>query len=41
MDMVWLNTEKNRVTFDCKAYNQSDELVVIGEAELMPPKKEE
>ena len=33
--------EKNRVKFDCIAYNQNNEKVVIGEAELMPPTKEE
>lgn len=36
-----LNIEKNRVTFDCVAYNQNNEKVVIGEAELMPPTKED
>jgi len=36
-----LNIEKNRVKFECIAYNQDNEKVVIGEAELMPPKKEE
>ncbi len=36
-----INIEKNRVKFDCIAYNQRDEKVIIGEAELMPPKKEE
>ena len=36
-----INVEKNRVTFDCIAYNQNNEKVVIGEAELMPPVKEE
>ena len=32
-----LNVEKNRVYFDCVAYNQNNEKVVIGDAELMPP----
>ena len=36
-----LNIEKNRVKFECIAYNQNNEKVVIGEAELMPPKKED
>ena len=36
-----INIEKNRVKFDCIAYNQNNEKVVIGEAELMPPVKEE
>ena len=36
-----INIEKNRVKFDCIAYNQNNEKVVIGEAELMPPTKEE
>ena len=36
-----INIEKNRVIFDCIAYNQNNEKVVVGEAELMPPKKEE
>ena len=36
-----LNIRKNRVTFTCIAYNQHNEKVVIGEAELMPPNKEE
>ena len=39
--VIELNTEKNRVKFECIAYNQNNEKVVIGEAELMPPKKEE
>ncbi len=36
-----IDIEKNRVTFDCVAYNQNNEKVVIGEAQLMPPIKEE
>jgi len=35
-----INIERNRVIFECIAYNQNNEKVVIGEAELMPPKKE-
>lgn len=31
--------ERNRVVFDCIAKNQDDEIVIIGEAEIMPPKK--
>jgi len=31
--------ERNRVVFDCIAKNQDDEVVIIGEAEIMPPKK--
>lgn len=34
-----IDLEKNRVRFDCVAYNQDDEAVVIGEAVLMPPVK--
>ena len=34
-----INTEKNRVILECIAYNQNNEKVVIGEAELMPPTK--
>ncbi len=30
---------KNRVRFDCIAKNQNDVVVIIGEAELMPPEK--
>ena len=36
-----INTEKNRVKFECIAYNQKNEKVIIGEAEMMPPVKEE
>ena len=32
-----INVERNRVYFDCIAYNQNDEKVIIGDAELMPP----
>lgn len=34
-----MNVERNRVYFDCVAYNQKGEVVVKGEAELMPPKE--
>jgi len=34
------NMERNRVTFDCVAFNQNDEVVVVGEAEIMPPIQE-
>lgn len=34
------NLDRNRVTFDCVATNQKDEVVVIGEAEIMPPVQE-
>ena len=34
-----LNLERNRVYFDCVAYNQNNEVVITGEAEVMPPKK--
>ena len=30
--------EKNRVVFDCVAKNQNEEVVIVGEAQLMPPK---
>jgi len=32
--------EKNRVLFDCLAVNQNGETVIVGEATIMPPKKE-
>jgi len=35
-----LNYERNRVVFDCLATNQNGETVIIGEAEIMPPRKE-
>ena len=35
-----LNLERNRVTFDCIAKNQNDEVVIVGEAEIMPPRKD-
>ncbi len=34
-----MNLEKNRVFFDCVAYNQHGDKVVVGEAEVMPPKE--
>ncbi len=34
-----LNIERNRVTFDCVAMNQNSEVVIVGEAEIMPPRK--
>ncbi|MDD4069755.1 MAG: MaoC family dehydratase [Candidatus Izemoplasmatales bacterium] len=34
-----INLERNRVTFDCVAKNQNDEIVIIGEAEIMPPRE--
>ena len=39
--IIDINTLKNRVKFECIAYNEENEKVVIGEAELMPPIKEE
>ena len=33
--------DRNRVVFDCLAINQREETVIIGEAEIMPPKKEQ
>ena len=35
-----LKFDRNRVVFDCVAVNQNKETVIIGEAEIMPPKKE-
>lgn len=35
-----LKYDRNRVVFDCIAYNQNEETVIVGEAEIMPPKKE-
>ncbi len=32
--------ERNRVIFDCVATNQNGDTVIIGEAEIMPPRKE-
>ncbi len=36
-----INIDKNRVYFECIAYNQNNEKVIIGDAELMPPVKKE
>jgi len=36
-----MNIERNRVYFDCVAYNQNGEKVVVGDAELMPPVRKE
>ncbi|MBN2539940.1 MAG: MaoC family dehydratase [Bacilli bacterium] len=35
-----LNMERNRVIFDCVATNQNGDTVIVGEAEIMPPRKE-
>lgn len=34
-----MDVERNRVYFDCIAYNQHGDKVIIGEAEIMPPSK--
>ena len=34
-----LKIERNRVVFDCVATNQNGDTVIVGEAEIMPPKK--
>lgn len=34
-----IKIDRNRVVFDCFAFNQNNETVIIGEAEIMPPKK--
>ena len=34
-----LKIERNRVVFDCVATNQNGDIVIVGEAEIMPPKK--
>jgi len=34
-----INMDRNRVYFDCLATNQNNEVVITGEAEIMPPKK--
>ncbi|MDT8337235.1 MAG: MaoC family dehydratase [Candidatus Izemoplasmatales bacterium] len=31
--------ERNRVVFDCEAKNQTGDVVIVGEAEIMPPKE--
>jgi len=35
-----INQEKGRVVFDCVAKNQDGDTVIVGEAEIMPPKEE-
>jgi 3-hydroxybutyryl-CoA dehydratase len=35
-----INIERNRVYFDCEAFNQNGEVVIKGEAEMMPRKEE-
>jgi acyl dehydratase len=37
--VVDINLMKNRVKFECTATNQNDVVVVLGEAEIMPPEK--
>lgn len=34
-----INIERNRVYFDCVSYNQNEEVVIVGEAEMMPRKE--
>ena len=34
-----LDLDRNRAVFDCVAKNQRDEVVILGEAEIMPPRK--
>jgi 3-hydroxybutyryl-CoA dehydratase len=34
-----IKLDKNRVIFDCEARNQANDVVIVGEAEIMPPKK--
>ncbi len=34
------NLEKDRVIFDCIATNEKEEVVLVGEAEIIPPKEE-
>lgn len=34
-----MNLERNRVVFDCIAINQNGDVVIVGEAEIMPPKE--
>jgi acyl dehydratase len=36
-----INVAKNRVYFDCVAENQDGNNVIVGQAEIMPPKQEE
>mgnify|MGYP002641422658 CR=1 FL=1 len=35
------NIDRNRVYFDCVAYNQNGDIVIKGEAEIMPPVRKE
>ncbi len=37
--VVDIDVMKNRVRFECTATNQNDVVVVLGEAEIMPPEK--
>lgn len=34
-----VDKDRNRVYFECIAYNQNNEKVIVGEAEIMPPVK--
>jgi len=34
-----LMVERNRVVFDCEAKNQNGDVVIVGQATLMPPKE--
>lgn len=36
-----LNTERNRALFDCECRNQHNTVVILGEANVMPPVKKE
>ena len=36
-----IKLDRNRVVFDCLAVNQNGDTVIVGEAEIMPPKKED
>ena len=38
--VISIDLVKNRVKFECIATNQNDEVVVLGEAEIMPPVKD-
>ncbi len=35
-----LSYERNRVVFDCVAKNQDGDTVIVGQAEIMPPRRE-
>ena len=37
--VIDIDLMKNRVRFECTATNQNDVVVVLGEAEIMPPEK--